>query len=204
MVGNMASLKILALALACSGFASAASAQSLTPVEENLAARIADPAGAIESAAMLHPEAASARSRLGTPNRVVVSRVEAVRTDSGGRLAVVTTYQYEGNITTNRLVDLDNNTIVNERVSTDVGTPVGTVEADYARSLLMSDARIQELIAPFQGAVDIGLIPTVISDPSDPMYGKRMVRAVINTPQGFVTGVQVSVNLSDATVNVQQ
>ena len=44
----MASLKILALALACSGFASAASAQSLTPVEENLAARIADPAGAIE------------------------------------------------------------------------------------------------------------------------------------------------------------
>jgi hypothetical protein len=141
---------------------------------------------------------------LGTPNRVVVSRVEAVRSDSGGRLAVVTTYQYEGNITTSRLVDLDNNTIVNERVSTDVGTPVGAVEADYARSLLMSDARIQELIAPFQGAVDIGLIPTVVSDPSDPLYGKRMVRAVINTPQGFVTGVQVSVNLSDATVNVQQ
>jgi hypothetical protein len=200
-MGNMASLKILALALACSGFASAASAQSLTSVEENLAARIADPAGAIESAAMLHPEAVSAR---GTPNRVVVSRVEAVRTDSGGRLAVVTTYQYEGNITTSRLVDLDNNTIVNERVSTDVGTPVGAVEADYARSLLMSDARIQELIAPFQGAVDIGLIPTVITDPSDPLYGKRMVRALINTPQGFVTGVQVSVNLSDATVNVQQ
>jgi hypothetical protein len=204
-MGNMASLKILALALACSGFASAASAQSLTPVEENLAARIADPAGAIDSAAMLHPEAASARSsRSGSSNRVVVSRVEAVRTDSGGRLAVVTTYQYEGNITTSRLVDLDNNTIVNERVSTDVGTPVGTVEADYARSLLMSDARIQELIAPFQGAVDIGLIPTVVTDPSDPLYGKRMVRAVINTPQGFVTGVQVSVNLSDATVNVQQ
>jgi hypothetical protein len=203
-MGNMASLKILALALACTGFVSAASAQSLTPVEENLAARIADPAGAIESAAMLHPEAVSARSSRGTPNRVVVSSVEAVRTESGQRLAVVTTYQYEGNITTNRLVDLDTNTIVNERVSTDVGTPVGAVEADYARSLLMSDARIQELIAPFQGAVEIGLIPTVITDPSDPLYGKRTVRAVINTPQGFVTGVSVSVNLSDATVNVQQ
>ena len=135
---------------------------------------------------------------------MVVSRVEAVRTDSGQRLAVVTTYQYEGNLTTNRLVDLDNNTIVSERVSTDVGTPVGTVEADYARSLLMSDARVQELLAPFQGAVEIGLIPTVISDPSDPLYGKRLVRAVINTPQGFVTGMQISVNLSDATVNVQQ
>jgi hypothetical protein len=197
----MASVKVFMVALACSGMASAASAQSLTPVEETLAARIADPSGAIESAAMLHPEAVHSR---GTPNRVVVSRVEAVRTDDGQRLAVVTTYQYEGNITTSRMVDLDSNTIVSERTSTDVGTPVGSVEADYARSLLMSDSRVQQLIAPFQGAVDIGLIPTVITDPSDPLYGKRMVRAVINTPQGFVTGLQISVNLTDATVNVQQ
>lgn len=197
----MASVKVLVVALACSGLATAASAQSLTPVEETLAARIADPSGTIESAAALHPEAVHSR---GTPNRVVVSRVEAVRTDNGQRLAVVTTYQYEGNITTSRMVDLDSNTIVSERTSTDVGTPVGSVEADYARSLLMSDSRIQQLIAPFQGAVDIGLIPTVITDPSDPLYGKRMVRAVINTPQGFVTGLQISVNLTDATVNVQQ
>jgi hypothetical protein len=197
----MASIKAFILVLACSGFASAAGAQSLTPVEETLAARIADPSGAIESAAMLHPDAVHSR---GTPNRVVVSRVEAVRTESGQRLAVVTTYQYEGNITTNRLVDLDNNSIVSERTSTDVGTPVGAVEADYARSLLMGDSRVQQLIAPFQGAVDIGLIPTVIADPSDPQYGKRMVRAVINTPQGFVTGLHIFVNLTDATVNVQQ
>lgn len=196
----MTSVKALVLALACSGFAAAANAQSLTPVEEQLAARIAG-AGAIEAPAALHPEASGAR---GGANRVVVSRVEAVRTDNGSRLAVVTTYQYEGNITTNRMVDLDTNAIVSERTSTGVGTPVGTVEADYARSLLMSDARIQQLIAPFQGNVDIGLIPTVITDPSDPLYGRRMVRAVINTPQGFVTGVEVSVNLSDATVSVQQ
>jgi hypothetical protein len=195
----MTSVKALVLALACSGLAAAASAQSLTPVEEQLAARIAG-AGTIDSPAALHPDAVSTR---GTPNRVVVSRVEAVRSDSG-RLAVVTTYQYEGNITTSRMVDLDTNAVVSERTSTDVGTPVGTVEADYARSLLMSDARIQELIAPFQGNVDIGLIPTVITDPSDPLYGRRMVRAVINTPQGFVTGVHVTVNLTDATVSVQQ
>jgi hypothetical protein len=198
---KMASVRTFILALSVSGLASAASAQSLTPVEETLAARIADPSGTIESAANLHPDAVHSR---GTPNRVVVSRVEAVRTESGQRLAVVTTYQYEGNITTNRLVDLDNNTVVSERTSTDVGTPVGSVEADYARSLVMSDSRVQQLIAPFQGAVDIGLIPTVITDPSDPQYGKRVVRAVINTPQGFVTGMHIFVNLTDATVNVQQ
>jgi hypothetical protein len=196
----MTSVKALVLALACSGLAAAASAQSLTPVEEQLAARIAGADSMVDTPAALHPDSSSR----GTANRVVVSRVEAVRTDSGARLAVVTTYTYEGNITTSRLVDLDTNAVVSERTSTDVGTPVGAVEADYARSLLMSDERILQLIAPFQGAVDIGLIPTVITDPSDPLYGKRMVRAVINTPQGFVTGVQVSVNLTDATVNVQQ
>ena len=78
------------------------------------------------------------------------------------------------------------------------------VEADYARSLLMSDARIRSCLRRSRAHVDIGLIPTVVADPSDPLYGKRMVRALINTPQGFVTGVQISVNLSDATVNVQQ
>jgi hypothetical protein len=195
----MTSVKALVLALACSGLATAASAQSLTPVEEQLAARIAG-VGTVDAPAALHPDS-SAR---GSANRVVVSRVEAVRSDSGARLAIVTTYQYEGNITTSRMVDLDTNAIVSERTATGVGTPVGTVEADYVRSLLMSDARIQQLIAPFQGAVEFGMVPTVVTDPSDPLYGKRIVRAIINTPQGFVTGVQISVNLTDATVNVQQ
>ena len=195
----MISVKALVLALACSGLVAAASAQSLTPVEEQLAARIAGAGSTIDTPSALHPDSSSR----GSANRVVVSRVEAVRSDSG-RLAVVTTYQYEGNITTNRLVDLDSNTVVSERTSTDVGTAVGDVEADYARSLLTSDDRVRELLAPFQGNVNIGLIPTVVTDPADPLYGKRMVRAIINTPQGFVTGVQISVNLTDATVNVQQ
>jgi hypothetical protein len=195
----MISAKALVLALACSGLAAAATAQSLTPVEEQLAARIAGASGAIEEPSALHPNSSSR----GAANRTVVSRVEAVRSDSG-RLAVVTTYTYEGNVTTNQLVDLDTNTVVSTRTSTDIGTPVGAVETDYARSLLLADARIKQLIAPFQGNVDIGFIPTVITDPSDPLYGRRMVRAVINTPQGFVTGVHVTVNLTDATVSVQQ
>ena len=150
---------------------------------------------------MLHPDAVHSR---GTPNRIVVTRVESVRTDTDRRLAVVTLYQYEGNITTSRLVDLDSNAIVNEQVTSDVGTPVAAVETEYAQSLVMSDPRVQALLAPFQGAVEISLMPVSITNPADPLYGRRVVRAVINTSQGFVTGVQISVNLSDATVDVQQ
>jgi hypothetical protein len=195
-------LRAGALAIALTGLVTVAGAQSLTSAEEAQAVRLAQPQGAIQAASALHPDAAVAR---GTSTRVVVSRVEPVRSDDPSRrLAVVTLYQYEGNVTTNRLVDLDSNTVINERTGQDVGTPVADVEAEYARSLLMSDRRVSEMLAPFQGQVDIGLIPTVVDDPADPQYGKRIVRALINTPQGFVTGVQISVNLSDATVNVQQ
>lgn len=195
------SLRACTLGLACVGLVSAVGAQSLTSVEETLAVQLADPSGAIQSAAMLHPDATQAR---GTANRVVVSRVEAVRNDAGRRLAVVTLYQYEGNITTDRLVDLDSNAIINERSSRGVGTPVAEVELEYARTLLLSDERIRQLVEPFQGNIDIGLVPTMITDPANPLFGKRVATVTINTPQGYVTGIHITVNLTDATVNVQQ
>src|SRR5262245_5501924 len=108
------------------GLVSAAGAQELTSAEEAQAVRLAQPAGAIQTASALHPDASVAR---GTSTRVVVSRVEPVRSDDPSRrLAVVTLYQYEGNVTTNRLVDLDNNAVINERTAQDVGTPVADVE----------------------------------------------------------------------------
>src|SRR5262245_1415513 len=63
------SMRALTMGLAFAGLVSAAGAQSLSSVEEQLALRLADPSGAVQSGAMLHPDAAHSR---GTPNRVVV------------------------------------------------------------------------------------------------------------------------------------
>jgi hypothetical protein len=182
-------------------FIATAGAQSLTPGEEARAVALASPTGgAIETASALHP----ASSRAGA-NRVVVSSVEGVSTETSRRLAVVTLYQYEGNVTIDRLVDLDTGTVVNERSAQGVGAPVADVEADYARSLLMADNRITQLLAPFGGEASLSVrLASYNRDPSDPLYGKRVVDALISTPDGYVTGVQIHVNLSDATVIIDR
>jgi len=85
---------------------------SLTPAEAARAVALAEPSAAISSAAALHPEAVSARN---SPNRVVVTDVQAVGADKvNERLAVVTSYQYEGNLTINRLIDLNSGRVVEE------------------------------------------------------------------------------------------
>ena len=181
-------------------FIATAGAQSLTPGEEARAVALASPTGAIETASALHP----ASSRAGA-NRVVVSSVEGVSTETSRRLAVVTLYQYEGNVTIDRLVDLDTGTVVNERSAQGVGAPVADVEADYAQSLLMADNRITQLLAPFGGEASLSVrLHSYNRDPSDPLYGKRVVDALISTPDGYVTGLQIHVNLTDATVIIDR
>jgi hypothetical protein len=177
-----------------------AGAQSLTPGEEARAIQLASPAGAIDTATALHPSS----SRAGG-SRVVVSSVEGVSTETSRRLAVVTLYQYEGNVTIDRLVDLDTGTVVNERSAQGVGAPVADVEADYARSLLMADDRITQLLAPFGGDASLSVrLASHGRDPSDPLFGKRVVDALISTPDGYVTGMQIHVNLTDATVVIER
>lgn len=174
---------------------------SLTDAEQARAIQLANPQGSIGSAAQLHPDAVSSR---GTPNRVVVSRVQAVGADkTDQRLAVVTLYQYEGNVTLNRLVDVNSGQVIDEDRIQGAGAPVANVEGEYARSLVMADSRVQQLIGNIQGA-SVTLLLTNVSDPTNPLFGKRVVNALINTPEGYLTEVpRISVNLTDATVIVE-
>ena len=172
---------------------------SLTDAEQARAIQLANPQGSIADAAQLHPS--SSRTQ---PNRTVVSRVQAVGADkTDQRLAVVTLYQYEGNLTLNRLVDVNSGQVLNEDRIAGAGAPVANVEGEYARSLVMADSRVQKLIENVQGA-SVTLLLTNISDPNSPLFGKRVVNALINTPEGYLTEVpRISVNLTDATVIVE-
>src|SRR5712692_4883628 len=101
---------LLALSLASGVIATRAGAQehpaanlpvprsSLTPAERARAIQIAAPQAPAMSLFALHPQT----QQVTAPNRVVVSNVQAVgagKTDK--RLAVVTLYQYDGNVTIN-------------------------------------------------------------------------------------------------------
>ena len=174
---------------------------SLTDAEHARAIAVAEPQAAISSAAALHPDAVSARN---SPNRVVVTDVQAVGVDqTNERLAVVTLYQYEGNLTVNRLVDLNSGRVVEEDRIQNGGARFTNVEREYAQQLLLADERVRQLVAPLQGQQTYNFLLSTTPDPSSPLYGKRVVNVLINTPDGYLTEVpRISINLTDAAVVV--
>ena len=173
---------------------------SLTPAEQARAIALAEPQTTISAARELHPDV-SARSG---GNRVVVTEVQAVGVDkTSERLAVVTSYQYEGNLTINRLVDLNSGRVVEEDRMQNGGARFTNVEQQYARELLMGDERVRRLIEPLGGTAQFTFLLTTTPDPNNPLYGKRVVNVLIGTPEGYLTELpRISINLTDAAVVV--
>jgi hypothetical protein len=174
---------------------------SLTPAEQARAIALAEPQAAISSASALHPDNVSARN---SANRVVVTGVQAVGVDkTNERLAVVTSYQYEGNLTVNRLVDLNSGRVIEEDRVQNGGARFTNVEQQYARDLLMGDERVRRLVEPLQGQEQFDFLLSTTPDPSNPLYGKRVVNVLISTPEGYLAEVpRIAVNLTDAAVVV--
>jgi hypothetical protein len=175
---------------------------SLTDAEHARAIQLANPQGVIAAASQLHPSSARTGA---TSNRVVVSNVRPVgdgKTDQ--RLALVTLYEYDGNTTVNRLVDVGTGAILQEDRVQGSAAPVAEVEGEYAVSLLRADARVRKLIEPFQGQAEFTLLLTTTEDRNSPFYGKRVLNALIATPYGYLHGgPTIAVNLTDATVIVE-
>jgi len=174
---------------------------SLTPAEYARAVALAEPQAAINTASALHPDNVSARN---SPNRVVVTDVQAVGVDkTNQRLAVVTLYQYEGNLTVNRLVDLSSGRVLEEDRIQNGGARFTNVENEYARQLLLADERVRRIVEPLGDQAQFNFLLTTTPDPSNPLYGKRVVNVLINTPDGYLTEMpRISVNLTDAAVVV--
>ena len=203
-LGLTFSVSILAVAVAQDHPAAGLSIpqSSLTPAEAARAIALAEPQAVVSSAReQLHPDGVRARSG---GNRVVVTDVQAVGVDkTSERLAVVTSYQYEGNLTINRLVDLNSGRVVEEDRMQNGGARFTNVEQQYARELLMADERIRRLVEPLGSSAQFTFLLTTTPDPNNPLYGKRVVNVLISTPDGYLTEVpRISINLTDAAVVV--
>jgi hypothetical protein len=62
---------------------------------------------------------------------------------------------------------------------------------------------VRQLIEPLQGSEQFNFLLSVTPDTANPLYGKRVVNVLINTPEGFLTEVpRITVNLTDAAVVV--
>jgi hypothetical protein len=173
---------------------------SLTDAERSRAIALAEPQATTTSASALHPDSARNDGR----DRLVVTDVQAVGADkTSDRLAVVTLYQYENNLTINRLVDLNSGRVVEEDRIQNGGARFTNVEHQYARQLLVQDERVRRLVEPLQGRESYNFLLTTTPDPNNPLYGKRVVNVLISTPEGYLTEVpRISINLTDAAVVV--
>ena len=139
-----------------------------------------------------------------TKNLTVLSSVESVDDNfPNSRLALVTSYSYDRNVTIRRLVDLNQNTVVTEHVVDDSSAPLAVLEKSIVQHLVLQDNRIADLLGNAMNDVSVEMLLTSTYDPEDRFFRKRVVMALFKTSHGYVRNMpKVLVNLSDEEVVV--
>jgi hypothetical protein len=139
--------------------------------------------------------------------RTVVSIVEPVdkKSDPEGHLAVVTLYQYNGDITIRRVVNLNSGTVVNETSAERQTPPLAAVEVELARGIALADPRIAGVVAPFSDRLNVEALVASTSDPNDPLFGHRVAYLLFRTPEGYLADIgEVFVDLTTARMEVHR
>jgi hypothetical protein len=170
--------------------------------EYSRATQIAAPQ-ATSRAFNLDPSAARSSDE---PNREVVTNVQAVGVGkSSSRLAIVTLYRYDGNVSINRLIDIDSGRVIREERMQNAVAPMGDVEIEYANLLLQKNQQAREILASLGDGAAVSFRLQTVTDRRNPLFGKRIMAAAFHTPDGYVGGLpNIQVNLTDGTVTVAQ
>jgi Cu2+-containing amine oxidase len=174
---------------------------SVLSLEEHArAVQIAAPQ-ATSRAFQLDPNAARP---VDAPDREVVSNVQAVGKTSDRR-AMVTLYRYDGNVAVNRLIDIDSGRVIQDTRLPGGAAPVAPVETEYATMLLRNNEQVRQLLAAVGDDATFLFRLATTTEQGDANFGKRVVRASISTPNGYVGGAPtILVNLTDGSVSVGQ
>jgi hypothetical protein len=138
--------------------------------------------------------------------RSVVSTVEPVAEKGReGRLAMVTLYQYNGDITIRRVVNLDSGMVVGEARAERQTPPLAPVEVELARGIALADPRIADTVAPFSDRLKVEALVASTSDRNDPLFGHRVVYLLFRTPEGYLANIgEVFVDLTAARLEVHR
>ena len=151
----------------------------------------------------LVPQPAAAMS---TGNITVLSSIESVDDNTpGSRLALVTSYSYDRNVTIRRLVDLTENVVVQEQVTDDSSAPLAELEKNAVEHLVLIDDRIANLLGEDKDHVTVEMLLTRTRNRDDRFFGKRVVSVLLKIPQGYLVNIpNIYVNLSNVEVVLQE
>jgi hypothetical protein len=171
----------------------------LTAAEVALAAQVAE-----ES-----PEVAVYLASLQPVYRV---RVELLRLkeDEARRFALVTHYRYEGDLTIQSAVDLEALTVFEVTATPALPAPLAAEELDRARQLALAHPEVRAGLGPHLPPLESGAPGYAIqslalhsTDPEDPIHGHRVLGVLFETPDGYIVGLDVLVDLSTGAVSVE-
>lgn len=171
----------------------------LTAAEADLAGRVAE-----ES-----PEVAV---YLQSSQPVYRVRVELLRLKEAEerRFALVTHYRYEGDLTIQSAVDLGAGTVFEVTATPAVPAPLAAEELDRARQFALGHPEVRSGLGQHLPALESGAPGYAVqslalhtTDPEDPIYGHRVISVLFETPDGYITGLEVLVDLSTGVVTVE-
>lgn len=186
----------IALLLATAIPLDAAAQQGLSPAEREAARAIAD-----------------SLLRRGGPlaeRQVFAVRVELYRDkereeeeEGGARRALVTHYQYQGDLAILTYVDLRTREAFRQDTIAHLPVPLAPEELAEARKLAVADSTVARALAPYGERVVVEPLVLRTSDPSDPLSGQRVVRLLFRVGADYLRRPIVTVNLSTREVLIE-
>jgi hypothetical protein len=146
-----------------------------------------------------------ARASADDPQKTVVADVQLLHQgeapDPRRRLALVTLYRYDGDLTIRKTVDLTNDVLLDTWSTPHLTPPLTRLEHDAARALALRHPEIRAALGPKIRDVTVEALLIRMPDSSDPLFGRRVVSLLFRTPEGYLyIGREVIVDLTDSAV----
>jgi hypothetical protein len=166
------------------------------------------PAAVAERARRVAEAAPDARNKLFTPRTLFVGVELVRRKDDEGRdlepLYRVRHYRYSDDTTIVSLVDVRSGRV--EEAVELPHAPVALTEAELAeaRSLALADRRVARALGRYRERLVVEPLVVRTSDPSDPWFGRRVVRLLFRVGADYVSEPVVFVDLSRREVIIER
>ncbi len=120
---------------------------------------------------------------------------EAERQKPPHRLALITHYQADGDVTILATVDLTTNKVIREEHIQNLATPLSQDEIDLAEKLARARPEVKKLLAPHGDKVEVQALLSRAALRTDPAFGHRVVHLLFRVGPDYL-GTRVAVDLT--------
>jgi hypothetical protein len=120
------------------------------------------------------------------------------------RVALLTYYRYEGDLTVRVYVNLARRRVTNVERRSHLPTPFAPEELRRARELALEHPELKKVFAPFRERLTVEPLSTGSASPKDPLFGHRVVYLLFRVGPRYLTAQgDVLVDLTTETVIIR-